>query len=198
MSASKVIVLILLTLSLRSIASAAASAEQSGLQAAMTLEEIAAQRRALREQTMLPSLHGIRSISYRVVGLKNFETLEKIMASKLEQLNIKTTPLLKSKNDKKPLDAMVQISFTKVDQHMIAELKVTQWTTLIRDPKLSVKAVTYSDKLYLEREKPEEAVEKLSNQLVIDFLKANQRDFDLKPNSDSPAPSTRIKSGKRR
>lgn len=152
----------------------------------MSLEEISSKRKALREQLMLPSLSGIKTISYRVVGYKNYEPLEKIMGSKLDQLSIQKSSLMKSKDSPKPFDALVQITFSKSGLNTIAELKVIQWVSLVRNPKITCRATTYDNKLYLQGNKPEQAVEQLTNEFVIDFLKANQKSFDAEKTSAAP------------
>ena len=172
MSLNRVLLVGILGLNL--FAAAPQSAGAAGEKLPMSMEEMKAKRQAIREELMLPSLNGIRSISYRVVGYKNYEPLEKLMGSKLAQLNIPCTPMLKMESLKKTCDAIVQISFSQTGAHTIGELKVTQWVSLLRNPKTVVRAVTYSDKDYVLGNKPEEVVEKLSNQFVIDFLKANQ------------------------
>lgn len=156
----------------------AAASDDSKAKAPLSLEEIAARRKTIREELMMPSLAGIRNISYRVVGYKNFEPLDKLMGSKLAQLNVSATPLVQIKDEQKPFDALVQISFAKSGNNTIAELKVTQWVSLLRNSKLAVRAVTYSDKAYLPGNKAEQAVEQLTNEFVVDFLKANQKGFD--------------------
>lgn len=152
-----------------------AAAEDAKTRLPLSADEIDAKRKAIREEMMLPSLSGIRSISYRVVGYKSFEPLENLMGNKLGELSIKKSPLVKIKDGTQPFDAIVQISFSKAANNTIAELKVTQWVSLLRNPNIKVRAVTYSNKLYLPNDKPEQAVEQLTNDFVIDFLKSNQK-----------------------
>ncbi len=130
---------------------------------------------------MLPSLAGIHSLAYRVVGYKNYEPLDKLMAAKLGQLDLPLTPVVKMKADSH-CDAIVQISLFKAGINTIAELKVTQWVSLIRDPKMQVRAVTYSDKTYFIGHKPDTAIEQLTNEFVVDFLKANQKNSNTDKN----------------
>jgi hypothetical protein len=144
----------------------------------LSADEIASKRKAVRDELMVPSLAGIRGIAYRVVGFKDFQPLEKVMANKLSQLSITKIPLMKAEGNYKDCDAVVQITFSKLGSHTIAELKVTQFASLLRNPKIVVRAVTYSDKVYSMGYKPEESVDRLCNQFVIDFLKANQKTFD--------------------
>lgn len=149
-----------------------------------SLEEIQAKRQEIREKLMLPSLVGLKSLAYRVVGFQDYQPLEKEMASKLKQLSMKIEPVMGMKNDRN-MDALVQITFVKTGMHTIGELKVTQWVTLDRDPRIHVKAVTYSEKTYLLGKRPETAVAELTQQFVVDCLKANQKDFVI-PHLEAP------------
>lgn len=190
MSVNKVLIVGILALNILTSAQIPAlSASSDALP--MNMEEMKAKRQKVREDLMLPSLAGIRSISYRVVGYKNFEPLEKLMGSKLGQLNIPSNPVVKMESLKKTCDAIVQISFSQTGAHTIGELKVTQWVSLLRDPKNVVRAVTYSDKDYILGDKPEQLVEQLSNQFVIDFLKANQKAGKSKDSGGSGKKSTK-------
>jgi hypothetical protein len=166
---------------------AAGKAPESAARLPLSIEEIAARRKAVREELMVPSLAGIRGIAYRVVGFKDFQPLEKIMAARLEHLSIKKIQLMKADGQYKDCDAVVQITFSRAGAHTIAELKVTQFASLLRNPKIVVKAVTYSDKVYSLGHKPEESVEKLCDEFVVDFLKANQKGFDAEKSSKSAA-----------
>lgn len=159
----------------------------SELKLPMSVEEVARKRRAVREEVMLPSLSGIRGIAYRVVGFKDYLPLEKVMSGKLAALTITKIPLMKADGPYKDCDAVVQITFSKLASHTIAELKVTQFASLVRDPKITVKAVTYSNKVFSAGHNPEEAVAQLCDEFVIDFLKANQKGFNPTKNSAQPA-----------
>ncbi|MBX9685195.1 MAG: hypothetical protein K2X27_00760 [Candidatus Obscuribacterales bacterium] len=146
--------------------------------APLSMDEIKERRRAIREEMMLPSLNGLRSLSYRVTGYSDYSPLEKKLGTKLQELKINIEPLLKMNADHKTCDAILQISFNRLASSTIAELKVTEWVSLMRNPKIMIQAVTYSNKVFLAGNKPEEAIDELANQFVIDFLKANQKDFD--------------------
>jgi hypothetical protein len=153
-----------------------------------SMEEIQAKRQEIREKLMLPSLVGLKSIAYRVVGFQDYQPLEKEMASKLKQLSIKVEPLMEMKNDRN-IDALVQITFVKTGIHTIGELKVTQWVTLDRDPRIHVKAVTYSEKTYVVGKRAETAVGELTQQFVVDCLKANQKNFVIPHLEAAKAPA---------
>jgi hypothetical protein len=116
------------------------------------------------------------------------------MAGKLNQLSVKKYPLMKADGrNYKDCDAVVQITFAKAGIHTISELKVTQWATLERNPKIAIRAVTYSNKLYTIGDKPEKSVEQLTEEFVVDFLKANQKGFDAENASGKPAPAAKTK-----
>ncbi|MBX9721989.1 MAG: hypothetical protein K2X81_11380 [Candidatus Obscuribacterales bacterium] len=170
-------ILVVSLFSAASLSPALAAADESKTGLPLTLEQMTAKRKAVREELMLPSLAGIKTIAYRVVGYKNFEPLDKIMAGKLAKLDVPLTPLVKASNNTK-CDAIVQISFFKAGINNIAEIKVTQWVSLLRNPKVLVRAVTWSDKTYFVGNKPEDAVDQLSTEFVVDFLKANQKSAD--------------------
>ncbi|MBX9571749.1 MAG: hypothetical protein K2X77_22850 [Candidatus Obscuribacterales bacterium] len=153
-----------------------------------SLEEIQAKRQEIREKLMLPSLVGLKSLAYRVVGYKDYQPLEKAMAGKLKQLGIRIEPVMGMKNDRS-CDALAQITFVKTGAHTIGELKVTQWVTLDRDPRIHVKAVTYSEKAYVIGNRAESVVNDLTQQLVVDCLKANQKSFVIPHLDTTKAPA---------
>ena len=142
---------------------------------ALTLAEILAKRKEVREELMLPSLDGIRGLSFRVVGYKDYEPLEKLMGTKLQDLKLPTVRFVEMKEGQKPIDAIVQVTFFKAGNYNIAELNVIQWVSLLRDAKIKVRAITYKDRIVVPHGKPAMAVEHLTNQFVIDMLKANQK-----------------------
>ncbi len=160
-----------------------AAAEET--KAPLSLDEILEKRRSIRQELMVPSLEGIRGVAYRVVGYKSFEPLEKSMGDKLVHLGVPVVRLLDMKEGQKPVDAIVQITFFKAGNFNIGELTAVQWVSLLRNPKIKVRAVTYKDRMVLQHGKPLPAVESLTNQFVIDFLKANQK----------PASSEAVKPG---
>lgn len=143
--------------------------------APLSIDEIKAKRKEAREELMVPSLDGIRGIAYRVVGYKDFEPLENILGGKLKETGVPLFLATKLKGGEEPVDAILQISFFKTSSHTIADLSVTQWVSLLRDPKAKVRAVTYSDKVFIASHNPKEAVEQLSQDFVNDFLRANSK-----------------------
>ncbi|MBC7997864.1 MAG: hypothetical protein IAF58_07970 [Leptolyngbya sp.] len=146
--------------------------------APLSIDEIKAKRKETREELMVPSLDGIRGIAYRVVGYKDFEPLESILGGKLKEAGVPLFLATKLKGGEEPVDAILQISFFKTTSHTIADLTVTQWVSLLRDPKAKVRAVTYSDKVFIASHNPKEAVEQLSQDFVNDFLRANSKSTD--------------------
>ncbi|MBY0548262.1 MAG: hypothetical protein K2W95_13285 [Candidatus Obscuribacterales bacterium] len=171
----------------------------------LSFEEILAKRKVVREELMLPSLEGIRGLAYRVVGYKDYEPLERAMGLKLANLNMPTVRFVEMKEGQKPVDAIVQVTFFKVANFNVAELSVYQWVSLLRDPSKKVRAITYKDRLVVPHGKPLLAVEALTNDFVIDTLKANQKSTagntstkadDKKPKEDR-APSEKKSSEKK-
>lgn len=168
-------------------AQAALSASESkGAGSALSLEEISAKRRTLREELMLPSLAGLQGIVYRVVGFKNYEPLEKHLAGKLAQLKIPAVPYLKAEAEKKPCDAILQISFFKTGSNTTGELKLIQWVSLLRNPKISVRAVTYDNKAFQRDARPETLIDELAGEFVLDYLKANQKGYNAEKYAAKP------------
>ncbi|MCC6980092.1 MAG: hypothetical protein IT343_17370 [Candidatus Melainabacteria bacterium] len=157
-----------------SVCSTAALAE-SAPSLPLTMEEIKAKRKEARENVMVPSLGGIRGIAYRVVGYKDFEPLENELGKILKETGVPLHVATKLKPGDNPVDAILQITFYKTASHTVADLSVTQWVSLMRDPKTQIKAVTYSDKVWLSSHNPKEAIAQLGNDFVHDFLKANAR-----------------------
>lgn len=141
----------------------------------LSMEEIRTKRRIVREQLMLPSLHGVRGIAYGVVGSKNYETLEKDMAAKLGELGIPLFRFSQLKEGVKPVDALVEIDVFRIGDHTMAELRVRQWVSLLRSPKTQARAVTYANREVVQGTRSDAAVSELAQQFVIDFLKANNR-----------------------
>lgn len=142
--------------------------------APLSLEEVKSKRLAARQELMIPSLQGIRGLSYRVVGYKDAEPLDKAMAEKLVHLGVPTVRFFDMKEGQKPVDAIVQITFLKAGAFDVAELTAMQWVSLLRDPKLKVRAITYKSREIVPHGKPAAAVEALTDEFVIDFLKANK------------------------
>lgn len=152
----------------------AAETSATNSKTTLSLEEIKEKRRAVRQELMLPSLQGLRGISYRVVGYQSFEPLEKLMGEKLAHLGVPAFRFVEMKEGQQPVDAIVQINFLKAGGFDIAELTVMQWVSLLRNDKIKTRAVTYKTRDVVPHGKPAGAVDALTEEFVIDFLKANQ------------------------
>lgn len=156
-------------------ASTGACMSADASKAPLSLEEIQTKRKETRDRLMVPSLEGIRGIAYQVIGYKNSEPLEKQMEKRLAPAGVPAFLGRKLKEGEGPVDAMVLISFYKPSPNVtLGELKVVQWTSLVRSPKSKIRSVTYGDKAYVQGDKPDEILAKLTDQFVLDFLKANQ------------------------
>lgn len=170
---------------------------------ALSIEEIQAKRKEAREALMVPSLEGIRGIAYRVVGYKDFEPLETELGGILKETGVPLFVATKLKPGDEPVDAILQVTFSKTSSHTIADLKVTQWVSLLRDPKLKVRAVTYGDKVFIASHNPKDAINQLGKDFVHDFLKANAkstaktRKSDTREASDTKASKKPKKSAKK-
>lgn len=162
----------------------------------LSMEEIQAKRKEAREKLMVPSLEGIRGIAYRVVGYKNFQPLEDEMGGILKDIGVPLFVATNLKPGDSPVDAILQITFYQTANHTIAELSLRQWVSLMRDPKAKVQAITYTDKVFLSAHEPKQAVTKLSQDFVHDFLKANAtaaKSSDKREASDSKKPKKSAK-----
>lgn len=153
----------------------AAAKKEAAAARFLTFDELVEKRKAIREQLYGPSLKGIRGVSYRVVGYKNYEPLERSFAKKLEATGIPVVSYLKLEEGYSPVDGILQITFYKAGNHTIGDLTLTQWTSLVRDPKIKVRAVTYKNRVELPGDKPQAIVDQLAEGFVADFLKANPK-----------------------
>lgn len=151
-------------------------------------EEIAGKRAEVREKLMVPSLAGIRGLAYGLVGFENADQLEKTMGEKLSKLAIKTTPFGQLKEGTEPVDALVHVHLMKLGKFAVAELSVSQWSTLARNPKSKVRAITYRNRVFVPAASGDQAVAELTDQLVSDFEKANKNATAAAPQKSTPAP----------
>lgn len=158
-------------------AAAATTTSTSATAKPPTLEEIKEVRRHAREEVMLPSLEGIRGFAYGVVGVKNRETFEKDMAAKFSELGLPMFKFSELTDGSKPVDAMVEVKIKKAGgSNVVVDFQVTQWVSLLRAPKKQVRAVTYHNQQVAPRTKCGTTVSTLSQQFVVDFLKANKKE----------------------
>src|SRR5262249_51621072 len=137
-------------------------------------EEITSKRALVREKLMLPSLAGIRGLAYGLVGFENADQLEKQMGEKLGKLGIKLIPFSQLKEGTEPVEGLLHVHFMKLTKNAIAELTVSQWTTLVRSPKTKIRAITYRNRVFVPAANGEQAVTELTDQFVSDFEKANK------------------------
>ena len=137
-------------------------------------EEIRTRRHAVRRDLMLASLKNIRGLAYGVIHARNAPDLETAMEQKLKQLDIPLFPFKTLKSGMKPVDGLLEIKVTKVPTANYVQINLFQWVSLIRQPKTEVRAVTYHDAMLCEDADLNKAVSQLTEQFVIDALKANQ------------------------
>lgn len=142
-----------------------------------TVDEIKAKRQSVREDLMLPSLAGIRGMSYVVIAPSGVEEYEKIVAEKLHELKVPVTSMRTITSGVKPIDGILELKVLKAGdtEHVaLVQLNLIQWVDLLRDAKIKCKAVTYSENLTAKRGHISDAVSDVTNRFVISFLKANK------------------------
>jgi hypothetical protein len=157
----------------------AAASPASG--AAPTLQEILNKRGAARRELMLNSLRGIRGLGFGAIHTDNTAELEKIMVERLKQLDIPLHPFSALKPGVKPVDALLEIKVSKVPTANYVQVNLFQWVSLIRQPKTEVRAVTYHDSTLCTDADLNKSVEQLTEQFVVDVLKANQQTATVTP-----------------
>lgn len=143
-----------------------------------TIDEIKAKRQSVREDLMIPSLEGIRGLTYFVVSPSDTEDYEKVVAEKLSELKIPVTSMRSLNSGTKPVDAIVQIKVLKPgakEKVSLVTLSVTQWCTLLRNKKISCKAITYHESIAARDTHLKDAISEVSSHFVISFLKANKK-----------------------
>lgn len=146
-----------------------------------TLETMRAHRIKLREDLMVPSLKGIRGLGYGTPGHCPYPGLDKTIQNSLKQLSVPMCKISELENGvTKPIDALVQIKVLAAGtKFSMVELTVTQWCSLIRDPKLKVRTITYTDQAVTSDGMVPVTVARMVDQFVIDFMKANSASPDL-------------------
>ncbi|MBX3076954.1 hypothetical protein KF913_23795 [Candidatus Obscuribacterales bacterium] len=144
----------------------------------LSIEEMRTHRTAMREELFLPSLKGIRGLAYGVAGSypEGLE-LHKAIDNRLKQLPI----LVKRIEDlepgvTKPIDGVLQVKCLGAGgRFALVELTLSQWCSLERDPKISVRTITYTDQAVCSHSLIKETADHLINQFIIDFQKVNNK-----------------------
>jgi hypothetical protein len=150
---------------------AAASPAKS---ATPTTEEVRLRRHAVRRELMYPSLKGIRGLAYGTVEGNNAVELQTAMLQQLKHLDIPLFEFKTLKSGVKPVDGLLEIKIVKVPSANYVQLNLIQWVSLLRQPKAEVRAITYHDSMISEDENLKKSVTQLTEQFVVDVLKANQ------------------------
>ncbi|MBZ0186827.1 MAG: hypothetical protein K8F91_11325 [Candidatus Obscuribacterales bacterium] len=140
-----------------------------------TMDEMRGHRQVLRKSLMVPSLEGIRGISYGVPGTHPFPDVEQVIETRLKQLPIPIAKISELQSgETKPVDGILQVKILGGGGDMnVVELTLTQWSQLVRNPDVKVKAVTYKDQAVTHRKVVRDTVGKMVNQFVLDYLQAN-------------------------
>jgi hypothetical protein len=142
----------------------------------LTLEEMRGHRQAMREELFLPSLKGIRGLAFGVAGSypEGIE-LPKAIENRLKQL-----PILIKRYEElepgvtKPIDGVLQVKCLGAgNRFAVVELTLSQWTSLVRDPSISTRTITYTDQAVCNRSLIKDTAVHLINQFIIDFQKSN-------------------------
>lgn len=154
---------------------------------ALNLEEMRSHRTMLRSDLMIPSLSGIRGIAYGVPGSHPIDELEKVVETAFKQLPIPFVRYQDLKSgETKPVDAFLQLKVLGAGKRFsVVELTLYQWCTLTRDPSINVKTITYTDQVVTSNPMIKDTCEKILNQFVLDYLKANQGGSNKEAAADS-------------
>jgi len=72
------------------------------------------------------------------------------------------------------VDGLLEIKINKVPTANYVQINLIQWVSLLRQPRTEVRAVTYHDSMLSDDANLNKAVYQLTEQFVIDVLKANQ------------------------
>jgi hypothetical protein len=141
----------------------------------LNMEEMRSHRTLLRTDLMSPSLAGIRGITYGLPGHHPVTEMEKVVEVGLKQLPVQVSRFQDLKSgETKPVDAFLQLKVLGAgDRFSVVELTLHQWCTLSRDPNITVLTITYTDQAVTSNPLVKDTAEKMINQFVIDFLKAN-------------------------
>ena len=152
-----------------------AEVTSSASQKTLTVEDVNAKRNTVRRDLMLNSLKDMRGLAYGAIHADNSTELEKTMLQELKQLDIPLHPFSRLKTGAKPVDGLLEVKVSKVPTANYVQLNLFQWVSLLRQPKTEVRAVTYHDGMLCDDAGIDDAVAKLTDQFVIDVLKANQK-----------------------
>lgn len=144
-------------------------------------DEVRTKRVSARRDLMMNSLKGIRGLAYGGIHADGSAQLEKTMVQKLKQLEIPLHPFSTLKQGAKPVDGLLEVKISKVPNANYVQLNLIQWVSLLRQPKTEVRAVTYHDATLSEDGDLNKAVDQLTEQFVIDVLKANQHSLVTNP-----------------
>jgi hypothetical protein len=163
------------TVSAQAVEPTAASSSTAANHKLTSADDVHVKRNQARHELMVTSLKGLRGIAFGVVHADNATELEATMAKRLKQLDIPIHPFSSLKTGIKPVDGLVEVKILKVPTANYVQLNLIQWVSLLRQPKAEVRAVTYHDALLSADADLNKTVDDLTNQFVIDVLKANQQ-----------------------
>ncbi len=141
-----------------------------------SMEKLRGHRIQLREELMVPSLKGIRGLAFGLPGHYPDQNLNQAIENGLKQLPVPTKKMTELEPGvTKPIDALLQVKVLGAGkQHSVVELTVVQWCSLVRDPAVKVRTITYKDQAVTTHPFVKDTVSKMVDQFVIDFMKANK------------------------
>ena len=177
---------------------APAAESEAGAKNSPGFEEMREHRQRLRQDLMMPSLKGLRGISYGIPGHNPFPELDKVVATRLKQLPIKVHNIKDCHSgDTKPVDGVLQLKVLAAGNNLtLVELTLTQWSQLSRDPNIHTRAITYADQAITHNATVNDVAGKMVNQFVLDYLKVNSTDDEKKSEkSDKKASKKASKKG---
>jgi hypothetical protein len=144
-------------------------------------DDVRTKRVSARRDLMMNSLKGIRGLAYGAIHADGSAQLEKTMVQKLKQLEIPLHPFSTLKQGAKPIDGLLEVKISKVPNANYVQLNLIQWVSLLRQPRTEVRAVTYHDATLSDDADLNRAVDQLTEQFVVDVLKANQHNLVTNP-----------------
>ncbi len=148
-----------------------------------TMAEMEGHRHKMRDDLMLPSLKGIRGLSFGIPGHYMDATAEQTLENKLKQLPIPVSKIKELKHgETKPVDAILQVKVLETGANSrLVEISVTQWCKLMRNGQ-EVKTITYTDQAVTHKNSVNDTIGKMVNQFVLDYMKANHNSTTVTEN----------------
>ncbi len=130
---------------------------------------------SLRYRLYGPTLQGARKILFGYIGPSE---LQDRVNSKISQCNVETiqinSPSNKNYQFDEQQDLFILITAKSVSDSYVVKLALQQQFALPKKPDFLVLATTYENTLDVPKNELKKGIDKVLDQFVIDFLKANQ------------------------